>query len=307
MIPLPAVGVVGLILAGMRGKSSPKRSRNAKKKTKAGHKQARVRKGVASFTAFPWDADRVSEIGTSLCAKGDIDIDRLTIACAKMCYPVHPTTGEAFDWENCENDVGASLILNRIRLRMTTVHALHDERIADDAASQAVAEPSEPTVLAEEVVVVESPEGEGEIDSDSEPDAVSMTIGRQTQTAQAATPAVAMVSDQPKHGCFWQVTRGVTIHDAAKQALILLVEEPSEDHIAQYVSLIVSSPENNLRSVWDDARNIPGSEPFPWGHETPMLWLPLINEEKLHKGVVTTLGANWPDGSSGITPPRYQQ
>lgn len=48
---------------------------------------------------------------------------------------------------------------------------------------------------------------------------------------------------------------------------------------------------------------MPGSQPYPWGTETPQLWLPAISEDRLAEGTVTTHGVTWSDGSSGITPP----
>ncbi len=105
-----------------------------------------------------------------------------------------------------------------------------------------------------------------------------------------------------RDGVYHRVEDHDTIHDLARMALSA-IGEPSDGDVAQYVSLIVCSPANEVPTTWDDAHELPGAAPQPWGDERPILWLPKLNDNSLAAGVVTTLGVLWSDGSNGITPP----
>lgn len=109
--------------------------------------------------------------------------------------------------------------------------------------------------------------------------------------------------NQIADGLFHTVQGGETIGNIARAALEVHLPGPTDEQVAQYVSLLVCSPANDLPTVWDNEHNMPGAAPYPWGATRPTLWLPKLNEQKLHDGIVTTLGVTWPDGSNGITPP----
>ncbi len=106
-------------------------------------------------------------------------------------------------------------------------------------------------------------------------------------------------------GVFHTVQPAVTVTALASEALQSYgIAEPTPAQIARYVSLVVSSPHNSsLQTVWDDEHDLPGAPPFPWGAELPTIWLPRLNETQATAGVVTTLGADWDDGSNGLNPP----
>jgi hypothetical protein len=120
------------------------------------------------WTRFPWQADRVTEIAAKLLDGGEKDPDRLTLAVAKTVYPVHPITGQSFDWQaeisKTERDPGIEMVWRRIRLRVNTLVAADEERVADQATSQ---KRSAETVTTEEVVE-ESVESESEESDEDE-------------------------------------------------------------------------------------------------------------------------------------------
>jgi len=311
-----------------------------------------ARKGAATWTSFPWDPDQVSAVAEELLFKGEHDPDNLTLAIAKTLYPVHPITGEAFEWPTAEGpdaDMGARMIFTRIRLRVNTVVAAFEERVADEATeavatAQAATDdaPTAPTLVHD----ADAPEGDTDADTDTDTEgdeqedapeedapAASPRIGRMTvaplPTPVAPTPvrraltlrnrSRVMVSKAPpfdpspflpednalRTGVMHTVERGESMTDIAKGALVGSgVAEPAGEQVAHFVSLIVTSPYNgDLRVCWDEEHNVPGSQPFPWGTDTPRLWLPAIHLARLAEGTVTTHGVTWDDGSSGITPP----
>jgi len=106
-------------------------------------------------------------------------------------------------------------------------------------------------------------------------------------------------------GVFHTVAAGETVTAVADAALQSYgIEAPDPSQVARYVSLIVSSPHNSsLQTIWDDEHDLPGAPPFPWGADLPTIWLPRLNDTQASSGVITTLGADWEDGSSGLNPP----
>jgi hypothetical protein len=133
-----------------------------------------------------------------------------------------------------------------------------------------------------------------------------LTLGRKRtmqRRPQIDPYALHPEDNQIADGFFHTVQDAETIGGIAKAALEVHLPGPTDEQVAQYVSLIVCSPANSLPTVWDDDHDMPSATPYPWGAERPTLWLPKLNEQKLHDGIVTTLGVTWPDGSNGITPP----
>lgn len=331
-----------LLLAGKKGHSRGKRRGVAGKTADASSRRtlrrparrthSRVKGGNGrikqSWTTFPWQPHRVSEVAQELLDKGEPDPDRLTLAVAKTIYPIHPVTGMEFPWppelRDGDRDVGATMIYKRIRLRVNTLLAAQEERIADDATSHAREREIEE--------IEEDGDGDGDGDADghadeeeeSEPEREepSPRIGRATpMPPQAEAPRRSLTlrrkrvmrrrpdpyayhptDNKVAHGVFHTVEGDETIHGIARAALTA-IGQPSEQDVAQYVSLIVCSPANDLPTTWDDDHELPGAEPTPWGDDRPTVWLPKLNEASLGAGVVTTLGVSWSDGSNGITPP----
>lgn len=310
-----------------------------------------VRKGATpkgTWTSFPWDPDQVSAVAEELLFKGEHDPDNLTLAIAKTLYPVHPISGDAFEWpaaEGPEADMGARMIFTRIRLRVNTLVASFEERVADEATEAVVAEaaatdeapvPQAPTLVHDAGGPDDDEPGDDEDEESPEEEdapAASPRIGRMSvspmPTPVAPTPVRRALTlrnrsrvmvrkdppfdpspflpegNRPSAGVMHTVERGESMADIAKGALIGSgVAEPTAEQVAHFVSLVVTSPYNgDLRVCWDEEHNVPGSQPFPWGTDTPQLWLPAINEDRLAEGTVTTHGVTWSDGSSGITPP----
>lgn len=239
-----------------------------------------IRKGTATWTSFPWDAEKVSGVAEELLFKGEHDADNLTLAVAKTLYPVHPITGEAFEWPAAEGpdaDMGARMIFTRIRLRVNTLVAAFEERVADEATEAVAAAtddappPSTPTLVQDE----DGSEGNGEEGEpeDDEAPAASPRIGRMTATPfptpVAPTPvrraltlrgrSRVMTRKEPpfdlspfmpednglKAGVLHTVVRGESMTDIAKGALVGSgVAEPNAEQVAHYVSLVVTSPFN---------------------------------------------------------------
>ncbi len=347
MNPFVIVGSA-LLLAGKRGKNRGKRSKRGvgtraaprrsaptrMRKPKPKPKYAKQGNGriKQTWTSFPWQPDRVTDVAQELLEKGESDPDRLTLAVAKTIYPVHPVTGMEFPWppsvRDGDRDVGATMIYKRIRLRVNTLLAGHEERMADEATAHVDDQEPEPEEIDEPDESEDVDDDDGEQDAeeeDHEPDTPSPRIGRATpmpteQPAQTESRrpltlkrrrvmrrrpdpyAYHPADNQVAHGVFHTVEDGETIHGIAREALSA-IGQPSEQDVAQYVSLIVCSPANDLPTVWDDEHELPGADPAPWGYDRPTLWLPKLNATSLAAGVVTTLGVSWPDGSNGITPP----
>jgi hypothetical protein len=121
------------------------------------------------WTNFPWEPDRVTEVGVELLAKGEHDPERLTLAVAKTVYPVHPITGQPFSWPPAEGervDFGARMTWDRIRLRVNTLVAADEERQAD--AATAINHVQESTAADVGNETCEDPEPETEADKDEE-------------------------------------------------------------------------------------------------------------------------------------------
>ena len=309
-----------------------------------------ARKGGAksTWTSFPWDPDRVSAVAEELLFKGEHDPVNLTLAVAKTLYPVHPITGDAFEWPTSEGpdaDMGARMIFTRIRLRVNTLVASFEERVADEATEAVAAAATDVAPTTPKLV------HDADADDDDEPyqgaDLGSDDEGEEEDKAPAASPRIGRMTAAPfpapvaptpvrraltlrgrsravtpkdppfdaspflpednglRAGVMHTVERGESMTDIARGALVGSgVAEPTAEQVAHFVSLVVTSPYNgDLRVCWDEEHNVPGSQPFPWGTETPRLWLPQINKERLAEGTVTTHGVSWSDGSSGITPP----
>lgn len=241
-----------------------------------------------------------------------------------------------------EKDVGAQMMWDRIRLRVNTLVAADEERQADEATVHAHAEAQEdgerasaPATEADAEAEAgddepEAPQEESEAD-EPEDEPSSPTIGRATAAPMAdpypvplapprrrltltrkrtmqRRPQVDVYALHPEDnqiadGLFHTVQDGETIANIARAGLEAHLPDSTDEQVAQYVSLIVCSPANDLPTVWDDEHNMPGAAPYPWGAARPTLWLPKLNEQKLRDGIVTTLGVTWPDGSNGITPP----
>lgn len=359
----PAKGVKPAAQPGMgrirpRGKTkirSRRRKAAPHQSQMRNHRRNRNGKARERWTSFPWQPHRVTQVAEELIAKGETDPDKVTLATAKTVYPIHPLSGAHFEWppqadENGLADAGATMIWERIRLRVNTLIAADEERVADQATehvpeddlvqttAEEVSATDEELQEAEEESAEEEGEGHAEPDAENEDDdeerVASPRIGRISPTripespkAQQAVrrrrpftmkgmqrrprpiqvdpyafhPADNLVRD----GVFHKVQDKETIHYLAACCLDHLMENPSGEQVAHYVSLIVSSPYNvDIEMKWDDEHDLPGADPYPWGIGRPVIWLPKLNEQKLQEdGVVTTHGVTWADGSNGITPP----
>lgn len=306
-------------LRARRKRTSPQ----AKAKHKVRPRRARAGNGRVrqNWTSFPWQPDRVTEVGAELLEKGVADADNLTLAVAKTIYPVHPISGDAFEWPGDKEDVGATMIWQRIHLRVNTLLAGYEERVADAAAehaTEATAAPpppetdDDPEQGEEEAEGSDDAEGEAESEADGEDDAASPVIGRMAAPAEPMPTPVVIPSRRPltltpkRHmrrrtepqfdpgayvppdnrlvdGVMHTVEGGETIHDISVGVLIARgIAEPSREQVAHYISLIISAPYNSgLQQTWDEEHALPGAPPYPWGAERPELWLPKLNEEKL--------------------------
>lgn len=316
----------------------PPRARRAASRSVAAKPRKRNGKLRTVWTAFPWQPDRVTEVARQLVGKGVTDPDNLTVAVAKTVYPIHPVSGAEFTWppiaEDGVEDVGARMIWDRLRLRVNTMLAADEERRADEATAHAEQAQAAPTPEPED-----DPETEGQDEDESEddegseaekePEPASPRIGRASpvpfpKAAQPATGRSRLTLNRRRTmrrrpdpygyhpednalrgGVFHTVQPAETVTAVASGVLQSYgIAEPTGAQVARYVSLVISAPYNDsLKSVWDDEHDLPGAPPFPWGAERPTIWLPRLNEAQVATGIVTTLGADWDDGSNGLNPP----
>lgn len=238
-----------------------------------------VKKDRGRVTMFPWDQDRVcmwcERIVESVSDIEDFDLDGAALKVAERVYPVHPISGDAFDWDGADDDLGAQLIIERIKNRLMVLVAQRREAEAERLVEERLGP--------QPVVGFAPPE----------------------DSVAAIDPDEYQENGLSEVGRFVRVRDGDDLRDMARAALSRSCGRVNRKMVEEYVSLIASSPYNDaiVKAEWDRNHRCPTYPKGAWRSGEVVLWFPRINTDLADQAVVTCYGTEWPDGTTGLMPP----